>query len=71
METIRDIYIRTMNNCKFYKEKGDSASLLNEIGVLRGIAYCMEITGVPYPDFDEFKSMIETQNALKELFKEV
>lgn len=71
METIRDIYIRTMNNCNFYKEIGDSASLLNEIGVLRGIAYCMEITGVPYPDFDEFKEMIETQNKLKELFKEV
>lgn len=40
-ENIISIYNRTYNNCKFYFEKGDNRRLLNEIGVLRGIVYCI------------------------------
>lgn len=37
-----DIYERTDRNCAYYESKNDDALLLNEIGVLRGIAYAIE-----------------------------
>lgn len=51
-ETNRDIYNRTMNNCKFYEKENQALKLLNEIGVLRGISYCLENEG------DTFFTMI-------------
>ena len=41
-ESLCRLYDRTMRNCIFYKAEGKEKCLLNEIGVLRGIAYCME-----------------------------
>lgn len=40
------IYNRTMNNCMFYEKRNDKQHLLNEIGCLRGIAYCLEELGI-------------------------
>ena len=39
MKKLIELFDRTINNCKFYEEEGKKASLNNEIGVLRGIAY--------------------------------
>lgn len=66
-DTIKDVYERTMNNCKFYEKEGDKASLslLHEIGVLRGVAYCMEIIGMPFVN-DDFMRFINKQQDLKE-----
>lgn len=68
-ENMIDIYNRTFNNCVFYKGKGDNKHLLNEIGVLRGIVYCIEsIIGEEnlnnVIDFHLFVDMINTQNQL-------
>lgn len=63
-ETIMDLYDRTISNCKFYEEEGKRISLNNEIGVLRGIAYCMELVGV-YPLNDTFSHFIELQNEFR------
>lgn len=70
-ETIIDVYNRTMNNCKTYIQHGNTSSLLNEIGVLRGVAYCMEINGISYPDFTEFKKMIDIQQDLKHYYANI
>lgn len=43
-ENIVDIYNRTYENCKFYFEQGKEKHLLNEIGALRGIVYCIGAT---------------------------
>ena len=34
-------YTRTLRNCRFFEKEGNHKRLLNEIGVLRGILYCM------------------------------
>ena len=64
-ETMMDIYHRTLNNCRFYEKENDKKSLLNEIGVLRGIFYCLQCVGVA-PDDEELDHFIELQNQLKE-----
>lgn len=64
-KTITEILERTINNCKTYEKKGDDASLLNEIGVLRGIAYCLEALGED-PHSPELKHYLKIQNELKE-----
>lgn len=54
-----ELYERTYNNCVFYRESGKKKELLNEIGALRGIAYCIEAAVgednmehlIDYPDF--------------------
>lgn len=43
---LQDIFERTLNNCKHYEREEMPASLNNEIGVLRGVAYCLECFGV-------------------------
>lgn len=70
-ENIIAIYNRTYNNCKFYYEQGNSKRLLNEIGVLRGIVYCIgaaigenNINNVI--DFPAFTEMIKKQTELLE-----
>lgn len=59
---------RTLRNCSFYEKEGKAMSLANEIGVLRGIAYCMELEG-ECPHTEEFMHFIEIQQKLKELDK--
>lgn len=61
---IMEIYDRTYRNCEFYLREGKEMSLANEIGVLRGIAYCMEEIGIGIPQ--NFYRMIEIQQELKE-----
>ena len=61
--TVTELWERTLNNCKFYEEKKDNKHLLNEIGVLRGITYVLELTG-SCPHTEEFFHFIEIQNEL-------
>ena len=71
-EEIRKIFIRTIGNCCWYESKEDKASLLNEIGVLRGLGYAMESIGLcPHVDI-HFTYFIDLQQKLKDEFnKEV
>lgn len=64
-DTILGLYERTLNNCRFYEKEGLKISLNNEIGVLRGIAYCMDLAG-ECPHNDEFNHFIDIQNKFKE-----
>lgn len=69
-EKLFKIYNRTYRNCVFYKEEHNEPALLNEIGVLRGIAYCIEeIVGedklFTVIAFSSFKEMIDEQNRLR------
>ena len=59
------LYSRTLENCRFYDRTGDDARLLNEIGALRGIAYCMEGAGL-CPHDPALRYFIARQNALLE-----
>ena len=59
------LYARTMNNCKFYEKENKPLKLLNEIGVLRGIAYCLETCGEFTPCDKDFQHFIEIQEELK------
>ena len=63
-EEIVKLFDRTFNNCLWYKGRDEEYSLANEIGVLRGIAYCMEVVGL-CPHTDEFLRMIDIQEELK------
>ena len=62
-DTIIREYRQTMKNCFFYEQKGDKAHLLNEIGVLRGLAYAMEVVGC-CPHNDDFFYFISLQNEM-------
>ena len=61
--TLEELWLRTLNNCNFYEKEGKVAHLLNEIGVLRGLAYVIELTG-NCPHSEEFLHFIEIQNVL-------
>ena len=63
-EEIRKIFIRTLNNCCYYEENNKTISLANEIGVLRGVAYTMEVVGL-CPHTDSFLHYIDIQQKLK------
>ena len=65
MKKLRKLYERTMSNCQFYEREGKQAHLLNEIGVLRGIAYCMEAFGEPPFQDPEFLRLISLQENFK------
>lgn len=59
------IFVRTLNNCRFYEKEKRRLFLLNEIGVLRGIAYALEAVGIhQYPG--EFGHYIDVQNEINE-----
>ena len=58
------LFDRTMRNCYFYEREGRDADLLNEIGVLRGLAYAMEEVGIHQYD-GEYYRFIDIQNHLK------
>lgn len=60
------LYNRTKNNCLYYEKKGEEMGLLNEIGCLRGIAYCLEEVGVSPLADAEFRRLIEIQQKFKE-----
>lgn len=69
-EKLLELFNRTYRNCKHYKECGKDQHLLNEIGVLRGIAYCIgEIVGeenlFSVINFAEFSEMIDEQERLR------
>lgn len=60
------LYNRTMNNCLFYEKEGNRKALLNEIGCLRGIAYCMEYKMIySFRNDARFIRMIELQEQMK------
>lgn len=49
--TIMELLEDTLSNCKYYEKENKIQHLLNEIGVLRGLAYALEIIGVcPHTD---------------------
>lgn len=56
-----NIYDRTLKNCKYYERENKPASLNNEIGVLRGVAYCMEVCGLCVHGDDDFLHFISKQ----------
>ena len=61
-----ELFNRTYGNCLYYKERSKEYSLANEIGVLRGIAYCLsDIAGI-CPHNGDFMEMIGIQQLLKE-----
>lgn len=62
---IYELYIRTLRNCYHYKEKNQYKRLLNEIGVLRGLAMALEASNVIIRN-REFESYITLQNTLIE-----
>jgi len=71
-ENMMQIYKRTYKNCVFYKENGNNAALLNEIGVLRGIVYCIESVIGHKNAFElmcdkKFAELISEQQRLKEI----
>lgn len=63
--TLNSLYQRTLENCKFYETENKPLALLNEIGVLRGIAYCLEISGA-CPHDNDFLHFIEIQETIKQ-----
>lgn len=56
------LFSRTLKNCEFYENENRTTSLLNEIGVLRGIAYCLEAFDIDVCKFPTFLHYIEIQN---------
>lgn len=64
--TLNELFERTLKNCSFYEKEGKTINLVNEIGVLRGIGYCMELEGECLHT-EEFMHFIEIQQKLKEL----
>ena len=59
---MKELYERTIRNCEYYEKNKDFTRLLNEIGVLRGIAYCLENDGQCVQDDERFIRYIEMQN---------
>lgn len=61
-----ELFNRTYSNCLYYKERNKEYSLVNEIGVLREIAYCLSDVAGICPHNEEFMEMIDIQQQLKE-----
>lgn len=64
MDTITKMFQRTINNCNFYESNNMIDSLLNEIGCMRGIGYCMVEMGLCPHNFPEFRRLIKKQEEL-------
>ena len=60
-----EIYERTKRNCQFYEREGKKMSLLNEIGCLRGIVYCLEEVGINKLGDAELLRLISIQQEFK------
>lgn len=63
---IIQLFERTLNNCSYYEKNNKTISLANEIGVLRGIAYIMEVVNL-CPHTDLFLHYIDVQQKLKDM----
>ena len=63
-DSVTEAYGNTLKNCKYYEDNKDYTALLNEVGVLRGIVYCMETIGFQ-PDMKDFLHFIDIQVYLK------
>lgn len=65
--TMLEAYNNTMKNCRYYEETNNNAALLNEIGVLRGIFYCMELADIRGLNtlVKDFNYYIDKQQELK------
>lgn len=63
-DSLRGIFERTKRNCLYYERNGERMSLMNEIGVLRGVAYCMEQASI-CPHDEEFLRLIALQQEMK------
>ena len=61
---LKELYERTLNNCRFYLKENMNKKLLNEIGVLRGIAYVLELNNINVVKNDDFINFIKMQNEL-------
>jgi hypothetical protein len=64
-----EIYERTLQNCLFYEKEDKKEDLLNEIGALRGISYCLEAVGICTHN-EQFLRLIDLQQKLKTNLKE-
>ena len=60
---LKELYERALNNCRFYLKENMNKNLLNEIGVLRGISYVLELNNINVVN-DEFINFIKKQNEL-------
>ncbi len=56
-----DLLERTLNNCRFYEKDNQNEKLVNEVGCLRGILYCLEKVGAVQMN-DEVTSFIDKAN---------
>lgn len=64
---IKQDFAQHIKNCIYYEEKNDKNALLNEIGVVRGLSYAMQMIGVcPFhnTNTDKFLHFIDMQNKL-------
>lgn len=60
---LKAIFERTIKNCEFLERENKIKWLCNEIGALRGIAYCLELSGI-CPHTSKFLYYINLQNEL-------
>jgi hypothetical protein len=65
VQSLVEIYERTKRNCLFYENSNQEKHLLNEIGCLRGVAYCLEEAGVCVHEDQDFLHMIAVAEKLK------
>lgn len=67
-DTIRHRFEVTLKNCQTYEQLGLRNNLMNEIGVLRGVHYCMDLAKTPVDPDDEreFFRFIEIQQKMKD-----
>lgn len=63
--SLKESYERTLNNCRFYEKENKPWSLMNEIGVLRGLMYAIEIYYASF-DISEAMHFIELQQELRQ-----
>lgn len=60
---IKKLYDNTLKNCRFYLKENMNKRLLNEIGVLKGLFYVLELHNINVAN-DEFFNFIKIQNEL-------
>ena len=59
-----NLFNKQIENCKCDERTGMKQHLLNDIGVLRGIAYCLETIGVCPHGSDNLLHFIDIQNEM-------
>lgn len=63
-EKMMALYMRTLENCKYYEKQKDNFNLISEIGCLRGIAYCIEESGTDPLSLPDLMHFIRISNGL-------